>query len=829
MKKLRFFILGLFVSLTGFAQNDDGFNYQAIVRDANGDVSANLSMNMEISILQESVDGTVVFTETHAVTSNAFGLVNLSIGSQNPSSFALIDWANDPYFIKISIDGVEFGTSQLVSVPYALYAKTAENYNETDPLFSASHLITLTQEDIVNWDSKLDKELDPVFLTSIAGEITDDDIARWDNLADDSVLSDTDNDTKIQVEESPDEDIIRFDMGGKEYFRMDSGRLEVDNTGNSVFIGAGAGAHDDFTDNNNVAIGDSALYSNTEGDYNTSLGMNANKYNETGSYNVALGYAAGKEALGSGGVFLGYQAGKNETGSNKLYIDNSDTIAPLIYGDFVADSLRINGDLEVSGTLKIEGGSPGAGYVLTSDANGLASWSNSNTAQYTLWADSAIQATYSDSAIYADTAQYALLTDSAVYADTAQYALLADSAVLADHAVLADRAVHADTAQYVLLTDSAVLADHAVHADTAQYALWADSAIYADTAQYALLTDSAVHADTARVLADADGDTKIQVEESLDEDIIRFDMGGTEFFRMDSGRLEVDNTGSSVFIGAGAGAHDDFTDNNNVAIGDYALYSNMGGMPGEGEGNAAIGFHALYSNTIGSTNTAIGFQTLYSNTDGDKNTATGTAALYKNETGDGNTATGNQALMNNREGHSNIATGYQALANNTTGNRNTATGYMALSYNRSGNYNTALGFEAGSGGETLHSKSGGVFLGYKAGYFELEDNKLYISNDSLAPLIYGDFAEDSLHINGHLKVLETIQIEGGSPEAGYVLTSLDTTGLASWSNSDSAIYAYTAEYALLADSAVLADHAFHADTAKYTLWADSAIYADTAK
>ncbi|MCP4551457.1 MAG: hypothetical protein GY834_05330 [Bacteroidetes bacterium] len=459
MKKLYFFILGLFIGLTGFAQNADGFNYQAIVRDANGNVNANVSMNMKISILQESVDGAVVFTETHAVTTNAFGLVSLSIGSQNPNSFALIDWANAPYFIRININGVEFGTSQLVSVPYALHAKTAENYNETDPFFYSSPLMNVTQSDIDNWANKLDEfteldpeflasiakgisetdiaywnskldeftetdpifsassakritaanitnwdnklgeftETDPVFLASIAEKITaaniedwdsklgefteldpefsaspagkitntnianwdskldrftetdpefsvsaakkieDVDIARWNNLEDGSVLSlsDDDNDTKIQVEEDEkDEDIIRFDMAGTEHFRMNSGRLEVANTGNSIFIGEGAGASDDFKNRRNVAIGDSALYSNT-----------------TGNNNTVLGYEAGKEALGLGNIFLGHQAGKDATGDNKLYIDNSDTTAPLIYGDLAADSLHINGHLKVLETI----------------------------------------------------------------------------------------------------------------------------------------------------------------------------------------------------------------------------------------------------------------------------------------------------------------------------------------------------------------------------------------------------------------------------------------------------------------------------------------------
>ncbi|MCP4553081.1 MAG: hypothetical protein GY834_13825, partial [Bacteroidetes bacterium] len=145
-------------------------------------------------------------------------------------------------------------------------------------------------------------------------------------------------------------------------------------TGASALLNNTEGTH-------NTATGNQALYQNRSGNYNTALGCNALYYNYGGNNNVALGFEAGKGEdykSKSGGVFLGYQAGKDELDDNKLYIDNSDTTAPLIYGDFEADSLRINGDLEVSGTLKIEGGNPEADKVLASDANGLARWAYPN-------------------------------------------------------------------------------------------------------------------------------------------------------------------------------------------------------------------------------------------------------------------------------------------------------------------------------------------------------------------------------------------------------------------------------------------------------------------
>ncbi|MDX1408432.1 MAG: hypothetical protein R3330_09875, partial [Saprospiraceae bacterium] len=72
------------------------------------------------------------------------------------------------------------------------------------------------------------------------------------------MLVDADGDTKIQVEESPDEDILRIDLGGTEYFRMDNGRIHVLNTGNSVFLGDSAGISDDLDANKNVFIGHAA-------------------------------------------------------------------------------------------------------------------------------------------------------------------------------------------------------------------------------------------------------------------------------------------------------------------------------------------------------------------------------------------------------------------------------------------------------------------------------------------------------------------------------------------------------------------------------------------
>jgi Protein of unknown function (DUF1566) len=132
MKKLLLLIITAALVIQLFetsilAQAPDGFKYQAVLYDKAGNLLANQNKVVIIDIIQGSGSGISVFTETHNVTTTSQGLINLNIGSINTPGMAAINWANGPYFIKITVDGIVFGTSQLLSVPYALYAKTSEN------------------------------------------------------------------------------------------------------------------------------------------------------------------------------------------------------------------------------------------------------------------------------------------------------------------------------------------------------------------------------------------------------------------------------------------------------------------------------------------------------------------------------------------------------------------------------------------------------------------------------------------------------------------------------------------------------------------------------
>ena len=123
------------ISLSSFGQTPEGFKYQAVVRNASNTILTNQAVGLRMTIQQDAIGGTTVYSETFATTTSANGLVNVEIGNGTPinGTFANINWANGPYFIETAVDvtgGTTYtvmGTSQLMSVPYALYAKTSGN------------------------------------------------------------------------------------------------------------------------------------------------------------------------------------------------------------------------------------------------------------------------------------------------------------------------------------------------------------------------------------------------------------------------------------------------------------------------------------------------------------------------------------------------------------------------------------------------------------------------------------------------------------------------------------------------------------------------------
>jgi hypothetical protein len=134
MKRSSFIILMLLIGICLCAQSPQRISYQAIIRNANGKLLQNSPVGMKISILQGSATGTVVYSETHHVTTNDNGMITLEIGGGTPTgSFADINWATGTFWLKTETDPsgstnyTITGTSQLLSVPYSLYSQVAGN------------------------------------------------------------------------------------------------------------------------------------------------------------------------------------------------------------------------------------------------------------------------------------------------------------------------------------------------------------------------------------------------------------------------------------------------------------------------------------------------------------------------------------------------------------------------------------------------------------------------------------------------------------------------------------------------------------------------------
>lgn len=146
MKKITFIALLLCSFTILFAQAPQKMSYQSVIRKTDGSLVSNTSVKIKVSILQGSATGTASYVETQTATTNINGLVTLEIGGGTPvtGTFSGINWATGTYFIKIETDptgGTNYtitGASQLLSVPYALYAGNSLSKGKTSILITGN-------------------------------------------------------------------------------------------------------------------------------------------------------------------------------------------------------------------------------------------------------------------------------------------------------------------------------------------------------------------------------------------------------------------------------------------------------------------------------------------------------------------------------------------------------------------------------------------------------------------------------------------------------------------------------------------------------------------
>lgn len=361
---LTFLLLGfLSISIT-YAQAPDKFIYQAQAVDDKGIPFRNATLAVKISILEGSDAGIIVWEGNHMVTTDNYGLFTLVIGDGTGGNynFTDIDWAGDDHFLNVQIDDgkkwVDMGTTQFLSVPYALHANTVDLINVDTPV----------DNQILKYNSGTGKweNWTPDFLiTEIDGDVTNEiqnlsQVLLIGNLAN-SQIKDVTDPTDLQdaatkgyvdvsaaggwrISGNPgtspandfigttDDNPLVFRVNNTERLRLNtSGNLSFHGIGGSVFIGDGAGVNDDLSDNQNTFIGNEAGNSNTTGNYNTANGYQALNSNSTGFRNTANGSfalssnttASYNTANGFRALYLNITGSYNTAHGNSALYDNT--------------------------------------------------------------------------------------------------------------------------------------------------------------------------------------------------------------------------------------------------------------------------------------------------------------------------------------------------------------------------------------------------------------------------------------------------------------------------------------------------------------------------
>lgn len=237
---------------------------------------------------------------------------------------------------------------------------------------------------------------------------------------------------------------------------------------------------------------------------------------------------------------------------------------------------------------------------------------------------------------------------------------------------------------------------------------------------------------------------RFHVSSGSGENALRVQIGG-------STKMRIFENGS-VSIGS---------NNENVSPGDVYIHTNLGigiSQPTQKlDVNGNINFSGnLYKNNV-LYNPATSLNELSDAKTGGNSVFVGAnAGISDDNSSNKNVALGDYALHDNTSGYENVAIGMSTSYNNN-GNNNVVVGYQADYYNQSGWNNTIIGHKAG-GGTANHTKTGNVFIGALAGYYETGSNKLYIhNNNTTIPLIWGDFTSglEKIKINGEFEVQNT--------------------------------------------------------------------------
>lgn len=393
-------------------QGASGLNYQAMALDSSGNALQNQTVRLRFGIVELSTSGPIIFQESHLTTTDDKGIFSLQIGKgvAELNTLDSVNWENRPVYLKVEMDesgGVNYsfiGFVEFASVPYAFRAaygpdEDADPDNEIQQLSLSgdslrisggnSILLPAVADDFGNHTASQNLKLGSFWLSGDGDDegvkIDSDGTVNAERLrlaGISTLFADQRNNLGFSLPldtgtTANDNVLLGIESGNQAMTGSENTLLgyragQNITTGNgNVFLGTKAGNMNNVG-RNNVAIGvkaaelnetgyDNVMVGNeagsqTTGAFNTFLGASAGVSLQGGLGNVFLGGRAGfNNQSGSLNVFIGSRAGSDEMGSERLYIENTPSSSPLIYGEFDNDLVRVNGDLDVTGDITVAG------------------------------------------------------------------------------------------------------------------------------------------------------------------------------------------------------------------------------------------------------------------------------------------------------------------------------------------------------------------------------------------------------------------------------------------------------------------------------------------
>jgi trimeric autotransporter adhesin len=329
LKSLVVVTIVILFTLNVKAQVPQSINYQAVLRNASGSIMQNQNVTMKFTIHKTTPNGTIAYEETQGpIQTNNYGLVNLQIGqgasTGNGGSFISIKWGLNSYFLQVWADPgtgyISLGTTQFISVPYAMVADTVLHGGGGGDNWGSQTAVTNAT---LSGDGTSGNPLSIAQQGATTGQVLSYNGTNWapTTISSGSGWALTGNSGTISgTNFIGTTDSVALDIRTKNILKFritPKGQIETFNTGNSIFIGQGAGSNDDLTTNRNIFIGDSAGFSNLTGNSNSAIGEFSLYSNTTGYSNIANGsYTLYLNTTGHHNIAIGGQALNSNTIGN---------------------------------------------------------------------------------------------------------------------------------------------------------------------------------------------------------------------------------------------------------------------------------------------------------------------------------------------------------------------------------------------------------------------------------------------------------------------------------------------------------------------------------